>query len=143
MAISTPNALVTLLFDSLGNYGTTFVRRIKNARTGRSQYEFPNASPDCEEGITLSGRAGKREDFMGTYLKQRDRTVRGAPLFVKASSSQEEEHFLFKNKAGNWMFTNDKDTIESGKGFVKSSSNCTLLPSEEGLQFEYWDGSGG
>jgi hypothetical protein len=76
-------------------------------------------------------------DLFGTYIKT-ERNVRGAPLYIKTNPQDTtgEIFILFRGDAGQWIFSDDEENIESSIGAMMSISTTAQLPCEPGIQFE-------
>ncbi len=95
------------------------------------QLAQPEAPP---LGIIVSGRVGRHESFMGTYVKQ-SKVVHGTPLYVLVDASG-SDRFLYKNGEGIWSFVDKEEMVERESSLIQSSRKAGL-PSEDGVQFEF------
>ena len=93
------------------------------------------------KSLTVSGRVGAFEEYMGIYTREEGKIVRNAPLytmFVPPSEGQSEKKiFLFKGEKGNWTLGDEEQDISSSLGGISGSQRDIEYPNNPDLHFEY------
>tara|TARA_A100001015_G_scaffold320439_1_gene446802 strand:+ start:1796 stop:3112 length:1317 start_codon:yes stop_codon:yes gene_type:complete len=93
------------------------------------------------KSLTVSGRVGEFEEYMGIYIREEGKIVRNAPLYtmiVPSSEIQSEKKiFLFKGEKGNWMLGDEEQDISSSLGGISGSERDIEYPNNPDLHFEY------
>ena len=92
------------------------------------------------KSLTVSGRVGEFEEYMGIYIREEGKIVRNAPLYtmiVPSSQGQSEKIFLFKGEKGNWMLGDEEQDISSSVGGISGSERDIEYPNNPDLHFEY------
>ena len=84
------------------------------------------------KSLTVSGRVGEFEEYMGIYIREEGKIVRNAPLYtmiVPSSEIQSEKKiFLFKGEKGNWMLGDEEQDISSSLGGISGSERDIEYP---------------
>ncbi len=113
------------------------------ARADEMEAEFVAAAP---AGFTFTGSLPLplHEEYMGTYIKQEGRIVRGAPLYIK-KDDYGAQYTLFNGTSDalerpgseRWMLTDGGEEAVQNCWAAIQSTRAAELPNDDGLQFEY------
>lgn len=96
------------------------------------------------KSLTVSGRVGPFEEYMGIYIREEGKIVRDAPLYTMMVVAPTENNrvpckkmFLFKGSKGNWMITDEERDISKSICGISTCLRNVTYPHDIELEFEY------
>ena len=93
------------------------------------------------KSLTVSGRIGEFEEYMGIYIREEGKIVRNAPLYTMivppTEGRSQRKMFLFKGNKGNWMLTDEEDDLSKSICAISTRSRDVIYPNDIELEFEY------